>query len=168
LILKNTLLNLRLAVSILIKSRSLRLVRVFFRFKISISIIRKWEAQGHYPCADLILDQGPIFCLTLAEKEKLFNLVVSKDDVLQVKHCVHYVYRMNASVDTLYQRVQKRPPQLGRGQFLSSEEFSQFCHEYNEAFSIIHDLDIPSSDLNTDNVTPAEVLQQFNEAVKNG
>lgn len=168
LILKSTILNLRLAVLILTKSRNLSLVRVFFRFKISIAIIRKWEAQGHYPCADLILDQGPIFCLMLAEKEKLFGLVVSKDDVLQVKRCVHYVYRMNASVDTLYQRVRERPFQPGRGQYLSRQGFSQFCNEYKEAFSIIHDLSIPSSDLNTDNVTTTEVLQQFNEVVKNG
>jgi hypothetical protein len=75
---------------------------------------------------------------------------------------------MNAAVDTLYQRVRERPFQPGRGQFLSRQEFGQFCHEYKEAFSIIHDLDIPSSDLNTDNVTPAEALQQFNDAVKNG
>jgi hypothetical protein len=51
---------------------------------------------------------------------------------------------------------------------LNAVEFNQFCYEYNEAFSVVSDLNISSSKINTDNVTPDKVLQEFNEAVKNG
>ena len=152
----------------LMRGTSFNIAKRYIRFKISMDVIRGWEAKRNYPCADLILDQGPIFDLALARKEKLYDLVVSADDVAQVQRCIQYVYKMGAPVDILYRRVRGRSKKLGRGQFLNAADFSEFCAEYDKAFSVIHELDIPTSEISTGNFTPAEVLQRVNDVVNNG
>ena len=168
LIFKNLLLHSWMLFSVLRKTRELRMVRIFLQYKISMDVIRRWNAQSDYLNADLILDQGPVFHLSLARKEQLFDMVVSAKDMANIKRCLQYIFEMEASVEVLYRRVRERPKQSGRAQFLNAVDFNQFCYEYNEAFSVVNDLNISSSKINTDNVTPAKVLQQFNEAVKNG
>jgi hypothetical protein len=78
-----------------------------------MDIIRRWNAQSHYLNADLILDQGPVFHLSLARKEQLFDMVVSAEDMADIKRCLQYIFEMEASVEVLYRRVVSVPSNQG-------------------------------------------------------
>jgi hypothetical protein len=89
------------------------------------------------------------------------DLIVSDKDVAQIKRHTKYIYRMSAPIDLLYQRVQERPLQAGRGKFLEFEEFVQFCADYNEAYTVIDEQGMPFSTIDTSKTTPAETFRWF-------
>lgn len=164
---KNALLHFFVLASILVKTREFRMARIFLQYKISMDIIRRWEVKRQYPNADLILDQGPVFNLALARKENLFDLVVSEGDLSQVRLCIQFVYKMNASVDVLSRRVRERPQQSGRGHLLSDKEFAQFCSDYDDAFEVLDGLGVQVECVDTGEASPEEVLMDFNERLSN-
>ena len=143
------------------RTRNRGMVRVYLYFKVSVDLMRRWEAKENSPCKDLILDEGPVFLLARAHMDGFSDLIVSDKDVACIKRFTSHIYRMRAPVDILYQRVQERPLQAGRGKFLEFEEFIQFCADYDEAYTVIDKQGMPFSTIDTSEATPAETFRWF-------
>ena len=161
LILKNILLYAPALLRVYWRTRNRGMVRVYLYFKVSVDLMRRWEAKKNSPCSDLILDEGPVFLLARANMDGFSDLIVSKDDIAQIKRYTRHIFRLSAPVDILYQRVQERPLQAGRGQFLEFEEFVQFCADYDEAYTVIDKYGMPYSTIDTSKTTPAETFRWF-------
>ena len=156
LILKTLFIHSIPALLLYAKSKSFHVFKHYLHFNASIYILKLWRKHDNYPSNNLILDQGPFFQLAVLYKEGCFDKTTFSKYLIELQKSFHKVFLLTAPSEILYDRVMNRKNSNGRGQYMSFEEFSDFCNDYNNSFDLIckhvHHTIIDTNNISQENI----------------
>lgn len=162
-----TFFGIPLAIESLIKTGDRNVALNCLQLMASLEVVQYWCRSGNFPASNLVLDQGPLFQLSLASKERLlsFSLTKANDTVSKLYDLIFF---LEAPKNVLWRRVANRQGVDGRGHNRSLQEFIQFCDEYDEAFDKVIKNNTNVHRLDTEELTPSGLHQLVLEAINVG
>jgi thymidylate kinase len=122
---------------VLFITKKIKYVKIYFKFFITLEIIKKWNKYNLYKCKNLILDQGPIFQLSFLHKEKCISERNVERYLIEIEKAIPNIFYLKAPKKILFSRVKNRKGTITRGQFMTFEDFMVFCKSYNKSYKII-------------------------------